>query len=114
MRFALALAVLVTAAGVASADDLSKYKLRTNQIGCRNPQDLIDFVRMGKQAHGDQQLLGFVLQGLFSNISAGACHQYTQGTPVIIAKRQMIQDVDLECIRDEQQEVCFYALTPTS
>ncbi len=114
MRLALAFAVLVVGALPASANDMGSHTLAANHVGCRNPQDLIDFVRMGKQAQGDDQLLGLTLQGLLAKFNTGDCHQFTKGTPITFIAKKRVQDFDIDCIKDDQQSTCYYTLDPAS
>lgn len=110
MRFALALAALVFLANAAVAG--SPTPAATNRVGCKNPQDLIDFMRLMQQAKDNEQLSTMVLSQFMAKLSSGTCHQFTKGTPIFTDKQETIQDIPLDCIRDERSDVCSYALTP--
>ena len=108
MRLTYALAAVIFAAGSAGAASFTP--LATNRIGCQSPQDLIDFVRQLKQTQGNDQLSAFVFSGFMAKVNNGVCHQFTQGTPVTLDKREKVQDIALVCIRDEREKKCLYSL----
>lgn len=107
MRGILVFFALVIASGAIAA---SFTPLTTNRIGCQNPQDLIDFMRQLKQTQGNDQLSAFVFSGFMAKVNNGVCHQFTQGTPVTLERREKVQDTALVCIRDEREKECFYSL----
>ena len=84
--------------------------LEASRYACRDPQDLLDYVRSMKRAQLNQDLEMYIVSGFIEKLNDGSCRKFMVGSSTYIGNERNVQGSLLECLQLSQDDSCFYAL----